>query len=144
MANAALMPFEFEGKTYTNIVNLADAMGMAWKSGKQALFSAKVGSYFKRIDKNLYNACQSAENDYREKPSEGDVIFLKWLCKIKGIKNLYWRGRNFGGVQQILELLQKGYDSEFLLLLSFMMKEQMFSIFLKNTGLADRLVHNIH
>ena len=144
MADAIVQPFVFEGKSYTNAVKLAESMAVSWKAGREALFSGRVGNYIKRIDRSLYNACRTAESDYKAKPEEGDVTFLKWLCKVKGMKNLYWRGVNYGGVTQIAGLLRKGYDADFSRLLNYMVQEQLFSVFIKNSGAPERLVDNVH
>ncbi len=144
MAVDGTLPFEFEGRTYSDIVKLAEAMGMNWQKGRQALFSGKVGDYFKRIDRSIYTNCQNAEQEYHAEPKNGDVIFLKWLCKVKGLKNLYWMGRNFGGVSQITMLLRKGYDAEFNPLLNYMVREQLFSVFVKNSGADQVKVDNVH
>ena len=143
MADAIVQPFVFEGKSYTNTVKLAESMAMSWKAGKEALFSGRVGNYMKRIDRILYNACRTAESDYKAKPEKGDVTFLKWLCKVKGMKNLYWRGVNYGGVTQIAGLLRKGYNADFSRLLNCMVQEQLFSVFIKNSEAPERLADNV-
>ena len=98
----------------------------------------------KMFDFNRDGNCQNAEQEYHVEAKNGDVIFLKWLCKVKGLKNLYWRGRNFGGISQITILLRKGYDAEFNPLLNYMVREQLFSVFVKNSGADQVKVDNVH
>lgn len=143
MSKDTYVPFEFNGKSYNEPIALINAMGKSWRLGKQILFTGELANYYKKFDRNWYLKCQNAVSSYQNNPKLGDVIFLKWICKIEGIKNLYWRGRNYGNVPQMIDLLNKN-DNDFKQLVSFMIREQLLSVFLKNSGCKAELVENVH
>ena len=139
-------PFIFMQKAYINISDLVTAMACNWKEGRQALFSGKIRDYFKKVDKNIAVYSGNSEKEFLANSKEADFIYWKWIYKVNTVVNLYWQDTDYGNVQQVINRLKKStltIDTEFMKLITLLIKERLFSMYILQTGKSQGLVANV-
>ena len=142
MSDTPIPPFEFVLREYACLEDLVNAMGASWAEGKALLFSGGLRDHTRKAAPAFSGTCAAAEREYQDKPESGNRVFLKWLCRFPGIRRLYWQGRDFGGAQDIESALSQG-DETLEKLLMHLIREQLLSVFFKNSGAGDELVANV-
>lgn len=143
MSSTAIPSFTFLEQDYTVLEELVNAMGMNWQEGRQLLYSGQLREHTRKVLPSFANSCALAEKDFQSNSNEGNRIFLKWLCKYAGIRNLYWQGANYGGIKRIAATLASAHEETLEKLLHHMLKTQLLDAFLKNIGGTDELVENV-
>ena len=138
MSTTTIPAFSFLQREFIVLEDLVNAMGTNWTEGRELLFSGKLREHVKKTLPAFAGACAAAEKEARAKPKERSRVFLRWLCRYPGIRELYWQGRHYGGVDSISAALDTG-DETLQKLLLHMMKEQFLSAFLRNIGAPESL-----
>ena len=138
MSDTVIADFIFENGTYTSLDSLVNAMGVRWMAGRKILFDGTLREHIKKTHPALASACASAEKEYRDKNNEGNRIYFKWLCSYPGIRSLYWRGKDLGGLDAIAGALENG-DEDMRKLVLYLMKEQVFHGTVQSLGGRDEL-----
>ncbi len=138
MSDTVIDAFAFEGGSYTSLDSLVNAMGLKWMAGRRILFGGTLREHIKKAQPALAGACAAAEKEYLEKNNEGNRIYFRWLCSFPGIRSMYWRGRDLGGLDAIASALESG-DEEVRKLVLYLMKEQVFHNMVLSLGGRDEL-----
>ena len=138
MSDTVIDAFVFMGGTYTSLDSLVNAMGIHWMAGRKILFDGTLREHIKKANSTLAGACAAAEKEYRDKNNEGNRIYFRWLCSYPGIRSMYWRGKDLGGLDAVTDSLKKG-DEEMRKLVLYLMKEQVFHNLVLSLGGRDAL-----
>ena len=133
----------FDQGTYDTISELANAMGAHWTKGRQFLLNGKLRNELHSSDKALFNYITYLEKKYKADPKKENLLFLQWLVKIPGVKNLYWMGRNYGELNSIEASIKSSSNEDVRRLVLLMIQEQIFGDFVKNSGRAEQTVANV-
>ena len=141
MSNTMIPFFAFHQQDYSILEELVNAMGVNWLEGQQLLFGGKLREHTRKVEPSFANLCASAEKEYQSMSKEADYVFLKWLCKYPGIKNLYWQGASYGGINRIYNAITT-HEQTVQKLLIYMLTKQFLSVFFVNIGGTDELVNN--
>ena len=105
-------PFTFQYKKYTNVADLADALGTDWKNGKRRLYRSLLTKHFTPINQEIARHCMDAEEAVRRDASREDIEFFCVLYKMyPQLKSFHWLDYNFSSMVElgtaILEGLRK-------------------------------------
>lgn len=86
-------PYEFAGKTYSDLETLVDALAMNWEAGKDELFRGNLTSYFEKVSDTIAEICSSAEEKASAVSGQDDMIFWELIYQlVPEYKRLYWKG----------------------------------------------------
>ncbi|MBR6707552.1 MAG: hypothetical protein IKI84_12900 [Clostridia bacterium] len=138
MNGTEIEAFVFNNGAYTSLDSLVNAMGQEWMAGRKILFDGTLREHIKKTQPALAGACAAAEKEYLDKNNEGNRIYFRWLCSYPGIRSMYWRGRDLGGLDAIAAKLESG-DEEVRKLVLYLMKEQVFHNMVLSLGGRDEL-----
>ena len=133
----------FAGRVFPDIGRLCGAMAVEWEEGKRELFSGKLRLYFQKTDRDLSYGCLGAENAYRRNPARADVIYWRWLYRSGGLKTFYWKGTEYGGIDQTAALLSSGKSAELERITGELCMRQMFSQFAENAGKDETILEAV-
>lgn len=110
-------PYNFVGKTYTEISELTKAMAVNWNEGKKQLFRGILSGFLKGCNPELAGYCIDAEEEAARTNGKDDIIFWNLLYKLNAnTLDIYWKGHVYqGGLpslgREILENLWKHNES---------------------------------
>lgn len=126
-----MLPFPFNGKEYTNIRELAEALAEDWDNGKKLLFNGSLTKHFTNQNQTVYEACLSAEAEAAEKSGKDDSVFFGFLYKlVPDMKAFCWKGSRFETIEAygraVLEALRNNSDGRYELFDSIL-SEQVLS-----------------
>lgn len=144
--NKNMKPFMFMSRAYVNFDELVRNMALSWKEGRQVLFSGKVRDYFKTVDKETATNAQNAEKDFHANAKEGDLIYWKWLYKSSAINHMYWKGKDYGTLQEFTAQMKKSIieqNSELTLLLNTLVGEKLLSVYVSKASSSATLLENV-
>ena len=86
-------PYEFLGKPYKDLAQLAEALAVNWNSGKHELFKGNLTAYFRRTNDILAELCSHAEERAAAVSGQDDLIFWETIYQLlPETKRLYWGG----------------------------------------------------
>ena len=95
-------PYKFNGNEYYNIEELVSAMANNWELGKKNLFRGQLSGFYNAINPEISGICLNAEEEYRNSPKNGDLIFQKTLYKLAPrTAEFYWKGRVYPKVSAL-------------------------------------------
>ena len=135
--------YQFNQRVYKTIPELVNAMGSSWNDGRTFLFNGGFRNQIKNTDKALANSCAYLEKKWKDNPKKGNLLFLQWIVKMPGVRNLYWMGKNYGDLDHVNSLLKPPLSDESRRLFTLMIQEQILSEFVKNSGRNERTVSNV-
>ena len=135
--------YQFNQRVYKTIPELVNAMGSSWNDGRTFLFNGGFRNQIKNTDKALANSCAYLEKKWKDNPKKGNLLFLQWIVKMPGVRNLYWMGKNYGDLDRVCTLLKPPLSDESRRLFTLMIQEQILSEFVKNSGRNERTVSNV-
>jgi len=129
-----MRPFVFDGIEYTDFPTLLNALGLHWEEGKKILFNGQLKDFFIIDDRSTGQRCVNAKTEFLQDPSNGNGIYLKWLCRSPGIPGLYWMGRNYGKISMLPSALSSTQNKDLCDVIIYMTKERFLADFVKNNG----------
>lgn len=114
----AMDPFVFQGKTFTRLPDLIEAMGLNWEAGKKALYHGTLADHIRETEPELYELCAGALRQASESGGKDDIVFFRFLYEASpGLRAVYWKGRRFAALpsfgREMLEALWKGDASQY-------------------------------
>ena len=139
-------PFIFMQKPYMNIDRLVETMALNWKEGRQAVFSGKIRDHFRLTNKEITLCSSNAEKDFHANSKDGNIIFWKWIYKVSKVERLYWGGKDYGNLPELISLLKKSTlssDKELEQLLGMLVKEKILSSYIVNATQKTFVVENV-
>ena len=95
-------PFTFQYKKYTNVADLADALGEDWKNGKRRLYRSLLTQYFTSVNQEVASHCMDAEEAVRRNVAREDVEFFCLLYKMyPHLKSFHWVEYHFKNMHEL-------------------------------------------
>lgn len=119
--------FTFQYKKYTNVADLADALGNDWKNGKRRLYRSLLTKHFTPVNQEIASHCMDAEEAVRQDASREDIEFFCVLYKMyPQLKSFHWMDYHFNSMAElgnaILDGLRKNDKSTMNMMHSFILK----------------------
>lgn len=104
--------FTFQYKKYTNVADLADALGNDWKNGKRRLYRSLLTKHFTPINQEIARHCMDAEEAVQRDVSREDIEFFCVLYMMyPQLKSFHWLDYHFSSMPElgtaVLEGLRK-------------------------------------
>ena len=136
-------PYEFLGRTYSDLPALADALAMNWEQGKKELFRGKLSAYFEKVNTDAARVCKKAEAKASAASGEDDSIFFDTIYKLdRTAACLYWKGHQWENLPALgRELLASGEkeagQGERFLLAGEMLEKGILARYLKMMDPSD-------
>lgn len=93
--------------------------------------------------RQILRNCVYAEKAYQADFSRRNVLYLRWLIKIPGMKHVYWMGRDFGNLEELSILLARGPGADVEHVLQLLLSEALMGDLARNSGRSESTVENI-
>lgn len=141
-------PFTFQYKKYTNVAELADALGSDWKNGKRRLYRSLLAQHFRSVNQEIASHCMDAEEAVRADNAREDIEFFCVLYKMyPQLKSFHWIDYHFNSMMELGEAVLAGLKeskSETLTMMDAFMQNRLFSqreriVSFNDRGRADQL-----
>lgn len=124
-------PFTFQYKKYTNVAELAEALGSDWKNGKRRLYRSLLAQHFKPVNQEIASHCMDAEDAVRLDNTREDIEFFCVLYKMyPQMKSFHWIDYHFNSMMELGEEILSGLKdlkSETLTMMDTFMQNRLFS-----------------
>lgn len=141
-------PFTFQYKKYTNVAELADALGSDWKNGKRRLYRSLLAQHFRPVNQEIASHCMDAEEAVRNDNTREDIEFFCVLYKMyPQLKSFHWIDYHFDSMTTLGETVLTGLKSgtpDTITMMDTFMQNHLFSqreriVSFNDRGRADQL-----
>lgn len=101
--------FTFQYKKYTNVADLADALGNDWKNGKRRLYRSLLTKHFAPVNQEIASHCMDAEEAVRHDALREDIEFFCVLYKMyPHLKSFHWLDYHFSSMAELGDAILDG------------------------------------
>ena len=107
----ARINYEFEGRRFNDVSQLARAMGASWNEGITRLYQGDLGRYFERCGLNdLQSRMHTIVEDDSETQRNRDLGLARAVFEMSGGSALYWQGNDVS-LSSLRERASRGGES---------------------------------
>ena len=102
----AIEPYSFDGKVYTSVSSLVNAMGENWSAAIEELKASRLSHFFTAVDSypKLADICRQEEANFTMNRAAGDLALWALLCRLNPRSDLFfWQGKRYNSYSALGE-----------------------------------------